>query len=86
MRKKVQRVVGWVALSYPVWVALYWASWANRWMVGVRVDQYDGFIATMAVYGLLAALWASLLALILYVLLRVVDLLQWLYARRGERS
>lgn len=86
MRKKMQRVVGWVALSYPLWVVLYWASWANRWMVGVRVDQYDGFIATMAVYGLLAALWASLLALILYVLLRVVDLLQWLYARRGERS
>lgn len=86
MIKKMQRVVGWVALSYPVWVALYWASWANRWMVGVRVDQHDGAIATMAVYGLLGALWISLLAAILYVLLRVVGLLQWLYIRRGGRA
>ena len=86
MRKKLQRVVGWVALSYPVWVALYWASWANRWMVGVRVDRHDGAIATMAVNGLLGALWISLLAAILYVLLRVVGLLQWLYTRRGGRS
>lgn len=86
MRNKVRRVVGWVALSYPVWVVLYWASWANRWMVGVRVDQHHGVIATMAVYGLLVALWVSLLAVILYVLLRVVGLLQWLYTRRGGRS
>jgi hypothetical protein len=78
--------MGWVALSYPLWVVLYWASWSSHSMVGVMAGRYDGAIATLAVYTLLVALSISLLAAVVYVLLRLMDLGMWFYARRGSRS
>ncbi len=85
--QKIQRVLGWVALSYPVWVVLYWLSWSNMAMVGVIAGEESPVIATVAVYALLGALWCSLLALIAYCLLRLAGLVLWLHrrARNGAR-
>ncbi len=78
---KIQRVLGWVALSYPAWVALYWLSWSNIAMVGVMAEKEYPIMATLAVYGLRGALWCSLLALIGYSLLRLAGLVRWLHRR-----